>query len=106
MAIEILLLCCRLLKALGASERTRIFWAGGTPLGGDLAIEPIKTQFPHLFNKESMDSSHDLAQFRNKASSLAAIDFLVCLASDVFLQSHGGNFGHMMQVSKLGFSIT
>jgi len=87
----------RLLKALGASERTRIYWAGGEPLGGQLALEPLLKEFPQLYNKENLASAEELEPFRKKASILAAIDYLVCLSSDVFMQSHGGNFGHAMQ---------
>ncbi|CAM6032877.1 unnamed protein product [Sphagnum compactum] len=87
----------RLLKALGAAERTRIYWAGGEPFGGKKkALEPIRKAFPELHNKDSLATADELMPFKNKASSLAAIDYLVCLQSDVFLQSHGGNFGHLM----------
>lgn len=92
----------RLLKALGASRRTRIYWAGGEPLGGQaVALAPLVNEFPHLFNKEKLASPHELQPFHKKASSLAALDYLVCLSSDVFLHSHGGNFGHVMQVYML-----
>lgn len=92
----------RLLKALGAAERTRIYWAGGEPFGGkQKALEPIRKAFPELHNKDSLATAEELMPFKNKASSLAAIDYLVCLKSDVFLQSHGGNFGHLMHVCQL-----
>ncbi|KAG0619296.1 hypothetical protein M758_4G129700 [Ceratodon purpureus] len=87
----------RLLKALGASRRTRIYWAGGEPLGGQAAIEPLMNEFPQLFSKANLATSQELEPFKKKASSLAAIDYLVCLSSDVFMPSHGGNFGHVMQ---------
>ncbi len=57
--------------------------------------------FPDLYNKDSLATAEELAPFKNKASSLAAIDYLVCLNSDVFIQSHGGNFGRVMQVCKI-----
>lgn len=88
------------MKALGATERTRIYWAGGEPLGKDLALQPLKKNFPSLFNKENLATPEELEPFKKKASILAAIDYLVCLNSDVFLQSHGGNFGRVMQVRK------
>ncbi len=92
----------RLLKALGAAERTRIYWAGGEPFGGkQKALEPIRKAFPELHNKDSLATAEELMPFKNKASSLAAIDYLVCLKSGVFLQSHGGNFGHLMHVCQL-----
>lgn len=67
-------------------------------MGGNKALEPLLQEFPELYNKESLALSEELEPFRKKASSLAAIDYLVCLSSDVFMQSHGGNFGHVMQV--------
>lgn len=90
------------MKALGASRRTRIYWAGGEPLGGQAALLPLMDEFPQLFNKENLATPQELQPFKKKASSLAAIDYLVCLSSDVFLHSHGGNFGHVMQVKKSG----
>lgn len=93
----------RLLKALGASRRTRIYWAGGEPLGGQTALQPLMDEFSQLFSKGNLASPQELEPFKKKASSLAAIDYLVCLSSDVFLQSHGGNFGHVMQVKEKGF---
>ena len=53
---------------------------------------------PQHFNKENLATTQEPKPFKRKASSLAAIDYLVCISSDVFLQSHGGNFGHVMQV--------
>lgn len=77
----------------------RIYWAGGEPLGGQaVALAPLLDEFPHLFNKETLATPQELEPFHKKASSLAALDYLVCLSSDVFLHSHGGNFGHVMQV--------
>ncbi|KAF3451149.1 hypothetical protein FNV43_RR07240 [Rhamnella rubrinervis] len=64
----------RLLKALGAPKDARIFWAGDLALPGEL--EP----------------------FANRASFMAAIDYIVCENSDVFMPSHGGNMGHALQV--------
>lgn len=91
---------CRLLKALGASHRTRIYWAGGEPFGKQLALEPLMAEFPHLYSKDNLATPEELEPFKKKASILAAIDYLVCLNSDVFFQSHGGNFGRVMQVRK------
>eukprot|EP00249_Psilotum_nudum_P001324 c13762_g1_i1 orf=786-1616(-) len=87
----------RLLEGLGASSETRIYWAGGEPFGGKRALDPIFAVFPHLYNKNTLALPGELEPFTNKASSLAAIDYLICLNSDVFMPSHGGNMGHALQ---------
>ncbi|KAF3331274.1 GDP-fucose protein O-fucosyltransferase [Carex littledalei] len=87
----------RLLKALGAPSDTRIFWAGGKPYGGPTALQPLTRKFPNFYNKEDLALPGELAPFANKSSILAAIDYIVCEQSDVFMPSHGGNMGHLMQ---------
>eukprot|EP00850_Spirogloea_muscicola_P022678 SM000306S11751 [mRNA] locus=s306:11611:13850:- [translate_table: standard] len=87
----------RLLQALGASQRTRIFLAGGEPYGGAATLAPLLAAYPHISTKESLAALGELEPFVRHASMLAAIDTLVCLLADVFLPSHGGNMGHVIQ---------
>lgn len=94
----------RLLKALGAPQSSRIFWAGGSPLGGKEALLPLIREFPHFYNKEDLALPGELKPFANKASQLAAIDSIVSENSDVFMASHGGNMGHAIQVPTSPFA--
>ncbi|KAI3928558.1 hypothetical protein MKW98_024159 [Papaver atlanticum] len=87
----------RLLKAFGASSNTRIYWAGGTPFGGENALAPIRKQFPHFTNKWALADGNELQHFRNKSSILAALDYIVCINSDVFMANHGGNMARTIQ---------
>ncbi|KAL3537335.1 hypothetical protein ACH5RR_000701 [Cinchona calisaya] len=87
----------RLLKALGAPKTARIFWAGGSPLGGKEALQPLTREFPHFYNKEDLALPGELEPFEKKASLMAAIDYIVSENSDVFMPSHGGNMGHAIQ---------
>lgn len=87
----------RLLKALGAPKNARIYWAGGEPLGGKDALLPLIREFPHFHNKEDLALPRELEPFANRASSLAAIDYIVSENSNVFMASHGGNMGHTIQ---------
>ncbi|XXG64082.1 hypothetical protein AAC387_Pa05g2131 [Persea americana] len=87
----------RLLKALGAPRKAQIYWAGGTPFGGQDALLPLTKEFPHFHNKDSLSLPGELEPFSNKASLLAAIDYIVAENSDVFMPSHGGNMGHVIQ---------
>ncbi|KAI8534297.1 hypothetical protein RHMOL_Rhmol10G0079400 [Rhododendron molle] len=87
----------RLLKALGAPKNARIYWAGGNPMGGKEALLPLIGEFPNLYNKEDLALPGELEPFANKASFMSAIDYLVAENSDVFMPSHGGNMGHVLQ---------
>ena len=90
--------CFRLLKALGAPKSARIYWAGGQPFGGEEALLPLTREFPNFYNKEDLALPGELEPFSKKASFMAAIDYIVCEKSDVFIPSHGGNMGHAIQV--------
>lgn len=96
----------RLLKALGAPRDTRIYWAGGEPLGGKEALQPLTREFPNFYNKEVLALPRELEPFAKKASLMAAIDYIVCESSDVFMPSHGGNMGHAIQVYIFSFSLS
>lgn len=87
----------RLLKALGAPKSARIYWAGGQPFGGEEALLPLTQEFPNFYNKEDLALPGELEPFSKKASFMAAIDYIVCEKSDVFMPSHGGNMGHAIQ---------
>ncbi|KAF8395887.1 hypothetical protein HHK36_019842 [Tetracentron sinense] len=87
----------RLLKALGAPRNARIYWAGGHPFGGKEALLPLTREFSHFYNKEDLALPGELESFVNRASSLAAIDYIVSENSNVFMPSHGGNMGHVIQ---------
>ncbi|XP_044493847.1 O-fucosyltransferase 20-like [Mangifera indica] len=87
----------RLLKALGAPKSAKIFWAGGQPLGGKEALLPLTREFPNFYSKEDLAMPGELEPFANKASMMAAIDYIVSENSDVFMPSHGGNMGHAIQ---------
>ncbi|XP_057970374.1 O-fucosyltransferase 37 [Malania oleifera] len=87
----------KLLKALGASNSSRIYIAGGDPFGGTEALKPLEAEFPNLVTKEMLARDTELSPYTNRSSILAAIDYTVALSSDVFLPSHGGNMGRAMQ---------
>ncbi|KAJ0972363.1 hypothetical protein J5N97_020322 [Dioscorea zingiberensis] len=86
-----------LLRALGAPGSARVYWAGGQPLGGELALRALKDEFPNLMSKYTLAFAGELEPYRNKSSVLAALDYIVALSSDVFVPSHGGNLGLAMQ---------
>ncbi|KAJ3694904.1 hypothetical protein LUZ60_000281 [Juncus effusus] len=85
------------LKGFGATKNTRIYWAGGEPFGGREALEPLTSQFPKLFNKWNLARPGELDGLKRKPSVLAAIDYEVCLKSQLFMASHGGNMARALQ---------
>ncbi|XP_037496434.1 O-fucosyltransferase 37 isoform X2 [Jatropha curcas] len=88
----------RLLKALGAPRSARIYVAGGEPFGGSQALQPLAAEYQNLVTKEMLSKEGELAPYVKKASAMAAIDYIVSLSSNVFIPSHGGNMGRLMQV--------
>ncbi|XP_077224314.1 O-fucosyltransferase 20-like [Tasmannia lanceolata] len=87
----------RLLIGLGAPESMRIYWAGGDPYGGEMALEPLRSNFAQLYNKWSLADAGELDRIKHKSSVLAAIDYVVCLKSSVFMANHGGNMARSIQ---------
>ncbi|CAI5491056.1 unnamed protein product [Closterium sp. Naga37s-1] len=92
----------RLLKSFGATNRMRVFWAGAEPMGGaQLALAPLWMSFSVVHSKESLALPGELEVFARQANMLAALDFILCAGSNVFMPSHGGNMAHVIQANVL-----
>ncbi|KAG9446548.1 hypothetical protein H6P81_012676 [Aristolochia fimbriata] len=85
-----------ILRAMGYSKDTQIYVASGQVYGGQNRMAPLRNMFPNLVTKEELASKEELDHFRKHVTSLAALDFLVCLKSDVFVMTHGGNFAKLI----------
>lgn len=85
-----------ILRAMGYPKETQIYVASGQVYGGRNRMAPLRNMFPNLVTKEELASKEELAGFRKHVTSLAALDFLVCLKSDVFVMTHGGNFAKLI----------
>ncbi|XP_017616111.1 protein PECTIC ARABINOGALACTAN SYNTHESIS-RELATED-like [Gossypium arboreum] len=85
-----------ILRAMGYPKETQIYVASGQVYGGQNRMAPLRNMFPNLVTKEELASKEELAGFRKHVTSLAALDFLVCLKSDVFVMTHGGNFAKLI----------
>ncbi|KAJ4710989.1 O-fucosyltransferase family protein [Melia azedarach] len=85
-----------ILRAMGYPKETQIYVASGQVYGGQNRMAPLRNMFPNLVTKEELASMEELAVFRKHVTSLAALDFLVCLKSDVFVMTHGGNFAKLI----------
>ncbi|KAF6157502.1 hypothetical protein GIB67_004440 [Kingdonia uniflora] len=85
-----------ILRAMGYLKETQIYVASGQVYGGQNRMAPLRNMFPNLVTKEELTSKEELDHFRKHVTSLAALDFLVCLKSDVFVMTHGGNFAKLI----------
>ncbi|CAA3027569.1 PECTIC ARABINOGALACTAN SYNTHESIS-RELATED-like [Olea europaea subsp. europaea] len=85
-----------MLRAMGYPKETPIYVASGQVYGGQNRMAPLRNMFPNLVTKEELATKSELDGFRKHVTSLAALDFLVCLKSDVFVMTHGGNFAKLI----------
>ncbi|XP_078433221.1 O-fucosyltransferase family protein [Wolffia australiana] len=84
------------LRSMGYTKETQIYVASGQVYGGQNRMAPLRNMFPNLVTKEELATKEELDHFRKHVTSLAALDFLVCLKSDVFVMTHGGNFAKLI----------
>ncbi|KAH7428695.1 hypothetical protein KP509_09G012400 [Ceratopteris richardii] len=81
-----------MLRGMGFQNNTPIFLAAGKIYKAEKNMIPLLQMFPMLQTKETLLSSEELEPFKNYSSRLAALDYTVCLHSEVFVTTQGGNF--------------
>nr|XP_019705404.1 LOW QUALITY PROTEIN: O-fucosyltransferase 29 [Elaeis guineensis] len=84
-----------MLRALGFENDTYMYIASGDIYGGEQTLQPLKDLFPNLYTKEML-AGDDLKPFLPFSSRLAAIDYIVCDDSDVFVTNNNGNMAKML----------
>ncbi|MBA0755183.1 hypothetical protein Gogos_021013, partial [Gossypium gossypioides] len=84
-----------MLRALGFENDAYIYVASGEIYGGEETLEPLKDLFPNLYTKEIL-ANEDLKPFLPFSSCLAAIDYIVCDESDVFVTNNNGNMAKIL----------
>lgn len=85
-----------MLRALGYGEDVHIYVASGEVYGGEDTLWPLKQLFPNVHSKESIATKEELAPFAPYSSRMAALDFIVCNESDVFVTNNNGNMAKML----------
>ncbi|KAG5010836.1 hypothetical protein AAZX31_07G202400 [Glycine max] len=85
-----------MLRGMGFTKNTSIFLASGKIYNAEKTMAPLLQMFPNLHTKETLASEEELAPFKNYSSRMAAIDYTVCLQSEVFVTTQGGNFPHFL----------
>ncbi|KAK1650354.1 hypothetical protein QYE76_068197 [Lolium multiflorum] len=96
------------LKALGFPRDTRIYIASGEIYGGEKRLAALKTEFPNIVRKEMLLSDDELRLFKKHSTQMAALDYLVSVASDVFIPSNDGNMAKVVEGHRrfMGFHRT
>ncbi|GFP86942.1 uncharacterized protein at1g04910 [Phtheirospermum japonicum] len=85
-----------LLRALGYDRETHIFVASGEVYGGEATLAPLKALFPNFYSKDILASQEELKPFSSFSSRMAALDFIVCDESDVFVTNNNGNMAKIL----------
>ncbi|CAN6856462.1 hypothetical protein Bca4012_051969 [Brassica carinata] len=85
-----------MLRGMGFNKSTYIFLASGQIYNANRTMAPLLEMFPNLQTKEMIASEEELAPYKNFSSRMAAIDYTVCLHSEVFVTTQGGNFPHFL----------
>ncbi|KAA8522218.1 hypothetical protein F0562_012891 [Nyssa sinensis] len=84
-----------MLRALGFKNDTYIYVASGEIYGGEETLQPLRELFPNFYTKEML-ASEELRPFLSFSSRLAAIDYIVCDESDVFVTNNNGNMAKIL----------
>ncbi|XP_010274715.1 PREDICTED: uncharacterized protein At1g04910-like [Nelumbo nucifera] len=85
-----------MLRGMGFDNSTSIYLASGKIYKAEKTMAPLLEMFPLLQTKDTLASMEELAPFKNFSSRMAAIDYTVCLHSEVFVTTQGGNFPHFL----------
>ncbi|PIN03930.1 hypothetical protein CDL12_23537 [Handroanthus impetiginosus] len=97
-----------ILQAWGFENETQIYIASGEIYGHERRLAPLRAAFPRILKKEMLLDPEDLQQFQNHSSQMAALDFMVSVASDVFVPTYDGNMARVVEGHRryLGYKKT
>ncbi|KAF4364413.1 O-fucosyltransferase 6 [Cannabis sativa] len=85
-----------MLRALGYGSDVHIYVASGDVYGGEETLAPLKALFPNFYSKETIAMKEELELFSSFSSRMAALDFIVCDESDVFVTNNNGNMAKIL----------
>ncbi|KAL6513936.1 Rhamnogalacturonan I rhamnosyltransferase 1 [Orobanche hederae] len=86
-----------ILQALGFDKETQIYIASGEIYGSERRLTALRAAFPRIVKKELLLDTNDLRQFQNHSSQTAALDFMVSVASDIFVPTYDGNMARLVE---------
>lgn len=96
------------LQALGFDKNTQIYIASGETYGSERRLAALRAAFPNTMKKDMLLDPDDLQQFQNHSSQMAALDFMVSVASNIFIPTYDGNMAKLVEGHRrhLGFKKT
>ncbi|ESQ33009.1 hypothetical protein EUTSA_v10004114mg [Eutrema salsugineum] len=96
------------LKALGFQKDTQVYIAASEIYSGARRLALLKESFPRIVKKEMLLDPTELQQFQNHSSQMAALDFIVSVASNTFIPTYYGNMAKVVEGHRryLGFKKT
>ncbi|KMZ56776.1 Peptide-O-fucosyltransferase [Zostera marina] len=86
-----------ILEALGFTRDGQIYIASGEIYGGEKRLASLRSAYPNIVHKEMLLSSKELDPLLNHSTQMAALDYLVSVASDVFIPSYDGNMARVVE---------
>ncbi|XP_020204812.1 rhamnogalacturonan I rhamnosyltransferase 1 isoform X1 [Cajanus cajan] len=86
-----------ILQALGFDRETPIYIAAGEIYGGEHRLAQLRAAFPRIVKKETLLGREELQQFQNHTSQMAALDFMVSVASNTFIPTYYGNMAKLVE---------
>ncbi|KVI07277.1 GDP-fucose protein O-fucosyltransferase [Cynara cardunculus var. scolymus] len=97
-----------MLRALGYDKDVHIYVASGEVYGGNETLAPLRALFPNIHSKDTIATTQELEPFSPFSSRMAALDFMVCDQSDVFVTNNNGNMakilaGRRVEAHQIGF---
>ncbi|GAV79534.1 O-FucT domain-containing protein [Cephalotus follicularis] len=96
------------LKALDIDSNMQIYIAAGDIYGGERRLAALRAAYPNLVKKETLLPPSDLKPFQAYSNRMAALDYYVAVASDIFVPTNGGNMAKVVEGHRrfLGFKKT
>ncbi|XP_073119499.1 rhamnogalacturonan I rhamnosyltransferase 1 [Henckelia pumila] len=85
------------LQALDFDKKIQIYIASGEIYGNERRLATLRAAFPRILKKEMLLDPEDLRQFQNHSSQMAALDFMVSVASDIFVPTYDGNMARIVE---------
>lgn len=85
-----------MLRALGYGNDSYLYVASGDVYNGEASLAPLKALFPNYYTKDTISSQMELQPFTKFSSQMAAIDYIVCSESDVFVANNNGNMARIL----------
>ncbi|XP_019170918.1 PREDICTED: uncharacterized protein At1g04910-like [Ipomoea nil] len=86
-----------IMQALGFGNDTLIYIASGEIYGGERRLATLRAAFPKTVKKETLLDPSDLHDFQDHSSQMAALDFIVSVASNTFIPTYDGNMAKVVE---------